>query len=446
MPSKKVKQAATAKSTKHKVSFSKNAAIPSKSSKKRQMTPEEVPEWDRNITTQGARDRKRFKLTRASIYQDVDIESITTLAQKLQGESVYSWGIPKTEPIHASQKKKTRSRIAKKTPEEEAYLRMMEDMRPKRGPIIPNSPERSPILRIDLEVREKIFSYLLVYKKPIMVKEDWTTVERNPYQSHAIVQTCKQFAEEASQYIYKANTFQAILRTPTTIFRRREDPVEIHPKYCSLFRNIIIDSAVHCWDSEWFEKVTAGLQKLITARAAIQSLTFILNSPKRVGLTTTALGMEYNPITFADFLWYDGAIMEAVRNLHPKTLNIVVKKSGGKRFLMSVDMTYHRAGFEETPLANTETIRLAKAKAGMVKEELLGLKDRFEEIFEDDEWALQCGKCRLLEDGERVSGASGSIRAVSLSSTPEETSRANSEARTIASSANESTVEPDWIL
>jgi hypothetical protein len=76
---------------------------------------------------------------------------------------------------------------------------------------------------------------------------------------------------------------------------------------------------------------------------------------------------------------------------------------------MSVDMTYHRASFEETPLANTETIRLAKAKADMVKEELLGLKDMFEEISEDDEWALQCGKCRLLEDGERVSGASGRI-------------------------------------
>jgi hypothetical protein len=130
--------------------------------------------------------------------------------------------------------------------------------------------------------------------------------------------------------------------------------------------------------------------------------------------------MEYNPITFADFLWYDGSLMEAVRNVHPKTLNIVVKKRGGNRFLMSVDMTYHRADFGETPMANTETIRLAKAKAEMVKEELSGLKDRFEEIFEDDGWALQCGKCRLLEDGERVSGASGRIRTVSLTPTQED--------------------------
>ncbi len=190
----------------------------------------------------------------------------------------------------------------------------------------------------------------------------------------------------------------------------------------------------------------AGLQRLIISKAAIHSLTFILDSPKRVGMTTTALGMEYNPITFADFLWYDGTIMEAVRNLHPKRLNIVVKKSGGKRLLMSVDMTYHRASFEETPLANPETIRLAKAKADIVREELLGLKDRFEEIFEDDEWALECGKCRMLEDGERVSGASGSIRTVSLTPTEEEASRATSEARAITPSNQESTVEPIWIL
>jgi hypothetical protein len=52
---------------------------------------------------------------------------------------------------------------------------------------------------------------------------------------------------------------------------------------------------------------------------------------------------------------------------------------------------------EETPLANSETIRLAQAKATIVDEELLGLKNRFEEIFEDDERALQDRRCLLLE-------------------------------------------------
>src|SRR6266702_879403 len=103
-------------------------------------------------------------------------------------------------------------------------------MRPKRDPIIPNSPDRSPILRIPLEIREKIYAHLLVYKRPIIVKEDWITVERNPFQSHAILQTCQQFSEEASRYVYQSNIFRAVLRNPTTIFRRREEPVEFHPK------------------------------------------------------------------------------------------------------------------------------------------------------------------------------------------------------------------------
>jgi hypothetical protein len=92
---------------------------------------------------------------------------------------------------------------------------MMGDMRPKRGP--PNYPNRCPILQIPLEIREKIYSYLLVHERPIIVKEDWITVERNPFQSHAIIQTCKQFAEEASRFVYKSNVFKAVLRNPTTI-------------------------------------------------------------------------------------------------------------------------------------------------------------------------------------------------------------------------------------
>ncbi|KAE9366148.1 hypothetical protein N431DRAFT_294564, partial [Stipitochalara longipes BDJ] len=265
--------------------------------------------------------------------------------------------------------------------------------------IIPNSPDRTPILRISLEIREKIYSHLLIYRKPIMVKEDWTTVERNPPQSHAIVQTCKQFAEEASRFIYQSNAFRAVLRNPTTIFRRREDPVEFHPKYLALLRNIIIDCSFHCWNLEWFEKVAAGLHKLVVAKTVLQSLTLAL-IPDRVGITTTALGRESNPVTFADFLWYDGAIMTAIRHLAPKQLIVVIKKNGNKRFLMSVGMTYYQAGSEETPLANTETIRLAQTKADMVDKELSGLKDRFEAIYEDDEWALQEGYCHSIETSE----------------------------------------------
>jgi hypothetical protein len=403
LPKKVMQGAAAAKPTKRNAALSKKSAPPIKSAKKRPLMPEEIPYYDRNVTTQASRDRKRFKLSRASIYQDVEVQSITALAQKLQGESIYSWGVPEVEPIEGSRKKKTRSRGTKRNSIEEAYLQLLENMQPSRAPVIPNNPEHTPILRISLEIREKIYLYLLTYPKPIMVKEDWKIVERNPFQSHAIIQTCKQFAEEGTRYLYKFNTFQAVLRNPSTIFRRRDDPVEINPKFHPLLRNIVIDCSIHCWNLEWYDKVAAGLQKLVEAKSVIQSLTLVL-VPRRVGMSTTTLGIEYNPVTFADFLWYNGALMTAIRNLAPRTLNVVVKKSDNKRLLMAIDLTYLQAGSEETLLTNMESIKLAQAKAGMVNEELLKLKERFDDIFEDDGWALQEGKCRLLSVGERVPG------------------------------------------
>jgi hypothetical protein len=96
-----------------------------------------------------------------------------------------------------------------------------------------------------------------------------------------------------------------------------------------------------------------------------------------------------------------------------------------------------------------ETIKLAQAKAGMVDEELLKLKERFEEIFEDDEWAIQEGKCRLLSVGERVPGGGGDGGVGSSTSSPRSKGaalRAFSEGRSVSPTDRESTAEPIWIF
>jgi hypothetical protein len=58
-------------------------------------------------------------------------------------------------------------------------------------------------------------------------------------------------------------------------------------------------------------------------------------------------------------------------------------------------------------LANEETIRLASTKAEAVWKELLGLKKRFEDVFEDDDLAQQVGKCRLLDEDETYENGLG---------------------------------------
>ena len=89
-------------------------------------------------------------------------------------------------------------------------------------------------------------------------------------------------------------------------------------------------------------------------------------------------------------------------------LNVVVKKA--KRFddediewrlLITLNLRgLHLGVIEVGKLANAETIKMALARAKVVEDQLLGLKKRFEEVFDDDEQAIIDGKCRLLDEDE----------------------------------------------
>ena len=75
--------------------------------------------------------------------------------------------------------------------------------------------------------------------------------------------------------------------------------------------------------------------------------------------------------------------------------NVVVKKpgpGGHKRFLMSLDLRYMHAGMIKAGgTVNEETIKVARCKSDGVYKELMGLKERFEEVFEDEDPALGRG-------------------------------------------------------
>ena len=147
---------------------------------------------------------------------------------------------------------------------------------------------------------------------------------------------------------------------------------------------------------------------------ALDALT-IVTFPQRVGMSHTAVGIEAHPVTFADFFYEKGQFMAELKKLNCKLLNVVVKKTGDEenkwRLLISLDLKYLNAGaLGEGMLANEETIRLASVKAEAVRKELLGLKKRFEEVFEDDELAQQLGKCRLLNEDETYENGLGLMK------------------------------------
>ena len=316
----------------------------------------------------------------------------------------YTWGKTEAKPIAAIRRKGAKG----------PRLRMKDIAGLPRGlfpfldvgspePTIPNSPNRSPFLRLPLEIREKIYAFFLIYKRPIIVQHDWEIVEHKQYRNNAIIYVCKQINAEASFFLYRNNAFRTILRPPPSSFYYR-DTFAIPAQFVPLFKNVIITCERENYHLEWFEKACASVKKLSDAKVTLDSLTLV-TFPQRVGMSNTAIGMEAHPVTFADFFYEKGQLMEELKNLKCKVFNVVVKKFDGEdnrwRLVISLDLRYLNAGaVEEGKLANKETLKLAQSRAEAVEKELRGLKGRFEEVFEDDEGARMEGKCRLLDEDE----------------------------------------------
>jgi hypothetical protein len=68
-----------------------------------------------------------------------------------------------------------------------------------------------------------------------------------------------------------------------------------------------------------------------------------------------------------------------------------------------MDLTYlARAAIKESDLKNPETVKMQQAKAKAIWNELWRLKMRFEEIFKDDEKAVEEGLCRIMGEDEKI--------------------------------------------
>ncbi|PQE16990.1 hypothetical protein CJF30_00003700 [Rutstroemia sp. NJR-2017a BBW] len=157
------------------------------------------------------------------------------------------------------------------------------------------------------------------------------------------------------------------------------------------------------------EKIYAILLRM--AKPMLESLTIVV-SPQRVGMSSTALGLEANPITFADFFWLDGGIMKAIMELRCKTLRVVVKKGNGRRVLMEVDLRYVMLSRKietqnDAPswfARDPSCLEPRLAREAKAIEELAALKERFEGIFKNDERAVGEGWCRFMDADEKIIG------------------------------------------
>ncbi|KAG0645334.1 hypothetical protein D0Z07_8912 [Hyphodiscus hymeniophilus] len=388
----------------------KRISLPKTASQSRKKGP---PDY----TSQAERKRRQPTCSMASLR---NLENEETIEENFTGlfgdssESHYTWGKTQTEPIAAVRRRSRKvpqftARDLKGFPR--GFFGFSEEVAPE--PIIANSPDRSPFLRLPLEVREKIYARSLILKLPIILQHDWKVVENKVFrkrQNNSLIFLCKQINLETTSFLYKNNVFRTILRPPPSTFFHR-DVVSIDAKFLPLFRNVILTCEKENYHLGWFEKACESVGKLAEAGAFLDSLT-IVTFPQRVGMSSTAVGLEPHPVTFADFFYAGGQLMAEIRKLHCKFLNIVVKKidlddmdvtDNHWRVLISVDMRdLHAAEREDGPLFNEESRELARRRAEVVERELLGLKDRFEEVFEDDERAAEEDKCLVLNRDDPI--------------------------------------------
>lgn len=387
------------------------SAPKSSSTSRKRPSQNSTSENDIPYTSLAERKRRQPTCSMASLRE---LETEVTIEENFIGlfgnhsDNHYTWGKTEAKPIVATKRKRRNGALS---------IRELAGFPPSLfgsfdegppEPIIPNSPDRSPFLRLSQEIREKIYAKFLLYKRPIIMRPEWDIVENKLYRNNAILFVCKQINTEATSFLYKNNVFRTILRPPPSSFYYRET-FSIEAKFLPLFKNIIISCEKENYHLEWYEKACTSIKKLSNANVALDSLTLV-TFPQKVGMSDTAVGEEDNPITFADFFYANGQFMTELKKLRCKFLNIVVKKIDFQdmdpqdnmwRLLISLDLRYlHAATFVRDELANEETIKFARSKAEAVEEELMGLKEKFEEVFEDDDRAMEEGKCRLMDVDE----------------------------------------------
>ncbi|KAB8304556.1 hypothetical protein EYC80_003939 [Monilinia laxa] len=265
-----------------------------------------------------------------------------------------------------------------------------------------NCPIRSPLLRYPLEVRERIYGYFLRSPKPIIMNYDWKAIRRCPnFTINKILFICKQITAEALSFLYKNNTFYALLRESKSLPDWGISKIPF--TYLNLIKNVILECPKDNWDLNWYHTAAKSIRTLALAKPVLNTLAIVM-SPQQVQLSSAALGLEAAPITFADFLWEDGEVFAAIMKLGCKNLKVVMKKDDGRRLMLEVAVNRIFTTSDDQNDWLKKDMPYQQGRENLKKEikvELAALKDKFEQIF-NDEKAVAMGWCRVMGRDERL--------------------------------------------
>ncbi|KFY13616.1 hypothetical protein V492_03141 [Pseudogymnoascus sp. VKM F-4246] len=276
----------------------------------------------------------------------------------------------------------------------------------KYNPAPPEKPAFPLLSNLPMELREIVYSHLLISNGPVILHSDWCEVQRNAGLDLGILRVCKIISEEATNFLYQHNIFHALVRDNSAVVRFDQC---LYPPYVSLFRNVVIEDTKSTWTVKGVKRTVRSIGTLIESDVTLDSLTLVF-APKTLSEDEVAV----EPIdakNFAGLFREESPMMKKLARLRCGVLNLVVKLKGKVKVVVSLDIKHLQCDYSTSPLMNEAAAREGRAlRADKAKKELGGLEMTMEKIATKWEEAVVLGVCRVMEDGEDLGDGSALMR------------------------------------
>lgn len=312
-----------------------------------------------------------------------------------------TWGVLDSGPTHAIPKARRYDSI--KSRKEKTRLKRQARSNPP-----PVEKPAFPLLSsLPTELREIIYSHLLISDGPIILHSDWCEVQRNVGLDLGILRVCKMIKEETTNFLYQRNTFHALLRDNSAISRFDQC---IYPSYLYLFRNVVVEYTKDAWSLEWMKNTAASIQTLIDGDVALSSLTLVF-APN--ALSKDVVTGETNDVgRFEKFFVEGSRVMRLLARLRCRVLNIIFKLKGKDKVVISLDISHLKFDYTTSVFANDHATKEGRImRTEKAKKDLGGLRMAVERITSNWKEAVSLGVCRVIEEGEDLSDGAALMRA-----------------------------------
>jgi hypothetical protein len=384
-----------ASNTKRKIN-SKETATSKKQKVKDDNSCESTPPWEKGIRSQNQRKKSGFQLTRASLL-DESLDSEESIAKLFEGMEPTSltnltWGQTSNSGTKAIKRRRPRklniSRVKYTGDGEEQYVQMMEHITKQsvnRGDTrydgLLNNSQESYLLRWSYEIREGIYEHFLIANNNILLRSDMSTIETKIVADHAIRRVCRILYKEGTAFLFRKNDVRTIFRkTSRAANHQIHHIVNLPVSLVSMVRNVTLEFNAECWSKSWYEKAAACIGALSAAKVHLSCLTLNLTP------------IQINQIT------KDGDLINAIRELHPRVLKLVVRKGPTKKLTFEIGFTHLDALWRQSEqYMNPKTEEILLQRSQEAETELHELRERFEYISYDDVGMTRLGLCASNE-------------------------------------------------